>query len=159
MQYQNKPRRALACHKRAVKIARRSGLTNLLEILLNNLGEAHRQLEQWNDANSAFLEAEELAGKHDQESAISTAHNRGLVSQDRGDLATAETIFKQCKERAKRGGFPAEQTRAWEALANLSLMQGNETLSLQRYEKAMDVGKANRMSKKKSWSVLRTLAR
>lgn len=105
LQYSDQKKMALRCHKRATKIARRSGLTNLLEALLNNLGEAHRQLSEWQQAISAFVEAEELVGRHDPEPAIPIAHNRGLVAQNQGDFDTAESIFNSCKARAKRGGF------------------------------------------------------
>lgn len=137
---------AIKAHNRAVRLARREGFVSLLEMLLNNLGEAQRHLGRLDEAEASLKEAEIIAAVHDEESAISIAHNRALVIQDKGDHAAAEALFKECRDRSRLRKFWREYIRAIEALANLACVDRQYSLSRRRYLDAIQHAKSKKFS-------------
>lgn len=135
---------ATKMHAIAIKIARRNKFTTLLEGYLNNQGECFRKMGRWPESESTFLEAEQLAAARNPEAAISIMHNRAVLRQVQERFDEAEELLETCKRRCQTSEYWEELIRAWEALAHVAQQQGKTRLSLQRYEKALQIAKSKR---------------
>lgn len=137
---------ATKLHAIAIKIARKNKYTTLLEGYLNNQGECLRKLGRWADSETTLLEAETLAEDRNPEAAISIMHNRAVLREVQGQFAEAENLLLQCKRKSQAAEYWDELIRAWEGLAKLSQQQGNNRLSFQRFEKALQIAKSKKLS-------------
>jgi len=129
---------AIPYHRAALKIARRFSSPELTGNCLNNLGEALRRTNQSKAALRALTEAVSVArAAGDEESAISTSHNRALVLEDLSRFREAARVLRWCRDAAKQRGFWEEYVRSLHGQANLAWRLNQPKKAEQLYRKAL----------------------
>lgn len=138
LQELGKLKEAELAHKKALKLARQIKDKNCIGTSLNNLGEVFRKTNRYRQAIKTFLEAEQIAEMiKDYESEISTAHNRALALEGKGDFREAKQLLSNCRDRSRRLHLGREYVRSWEALGNLAWNNEDVTLATKRFKKAL----------------------
>jgi len=124
--------------RKAITIQRKLPNKSELQTTIHNLGEVLRNAERYQEALDSLNEAETLARSlGDIESAICSAHSKGLVLEHMGDEKAASQLFQSCRNEAKREAIWHEYVRAWEAMANLAWCQRKRQTAISRYRRAL----------------------
>ena len=121
-----------------LSLNRRETLTQ--EHVLNNLGECLRRSSDPKRAVAAFRDAEKIAlARGDQESVISTAHNRALALHQCGRRRDAMRLLQWCCDSAKEQKLWHEHVRAVHGQAILSVQSNSVGDAIPRYRQALQL--------------------
>lgn len=127
-------------YRKALALAEQEA-THELENILNNLAELLRKTNRIEEAIPLYRKSIELCiSKSDIEERLFAEHNLALALDAIGEQQEAVKLLQKIREETRRKCLWEHHGWAWLYLANIAWLSGQNSLALQRYTKAKEVG-------------------